>query len=165
MREKLFFYLSLIALFLWVGLIFWFSSRSSVTSADQSGGIVALLSKSLVYITSGKFVPNSKYLSELDHIIRKSAHMFLYFVLGFLTLNLIGYCQKIRQKVIFSLIFCILYSMSDELHQYYVPGRASLNKDIIIDSIGSAAGVFFHKLVIIIRKRHKLNNNNNKNIF
>lgn len=164
MRKKLNYYLSLIALFLWACLIFGFSSRSSTESASQSGGVVAILSKALVYISSGKFVPSGDFLSELDHITRKAAHFFIYLVLGFLTLNLTAYCQKIRHKVIISLIFCILYAISDELHQYFVPGRAALNKDVLIDSIGAAIGIYLYKLLIIIHKHHKPNNKN-KNIF
>lgn len=38
-------------------------------------------------------------------------------------------------------IFAVLYAASDELHQYFVPGRSCELRDVLIDACGAAAGV------------------------
>jgi len=35
-----------------------------------------------------------------------------------------------------ALLICILYAVSDEVHQLFIPGRGGQFKDVIIDSAG-----------------------------
>lgn len=37
-----------------------------------------------------------------------------------------------------ALAVCLLYAAGDELHQYFVPGRACLATDILVDALGFA---------------------------
>ncbi|MEK6846586.1 MAG: VanZ family protein [Nanoarchaeota archaeon] len=39
--------------------------------------------------------------------------------------------------IFFSLLFAVFYSITDELHQYFVPGRDSSLRDILLDSLGA----------------------------
>lgn len=36
---------------------------------------------------------------------------------------------------------CILYAISDEFHQLFVPGRGGQIRDVLIDSTGAIVGV------------------------
>ena len=45
------------------------------------------------------------------------------------------------QKILYSQIFVTIYAMSDEFHQYFIPGRAALVTDVMIDSIGGLFGM------------------------
>lgn len=36
---------------------------------------------------------------------------------------------------------CVLYAFTDELHQFFVPGRAFQFRDILFDALGAAAGI------------------------
>lgn len=47
-----------------------------------------------------------------------------------------------KKIFLFSCIFGILYAISDELHQYFVPGRISSFFDLGIDSLGAVLGSF-----------------------
>lgn len=38
------------------------------------------------------------------------------------------------------IISCLVYALSDELHQYFVPGRISCISDLIIDGMGVVLG-------------------------
>lgn len=38
-------------------------------------------------------------------------------------------------------MLCVLYAASDELHQYFVPGRAALVGDVVIDALCILPGV------------------------
>ena len=40
-----------------------------------------------------------------------------------------------------SLLVCVLYAISDELHQLFVSGRGAQVKDVLIDSAGATVGV------------------------
>ncbi len=50
---------------------------------------------------------------------------------------------------IITVIICFLYAISDELHQYFVPGRACRLLDIFIDTSG---GAFFCLIYYLYNK-------------
>jgi VanZ family protein len=44
-------------------------------------------------------------------------------------------------------IIAVLYGASDEIHQYFVPGRVCDIFDLVADSIGGFIGAFFTKKI------------------
>lgn len=140
-RKKI---INIIILFLWMGVIFIMSSFNADDSGSQSGLIVNVLSR---------FV-SIKNISMASFIIRKLAHFTEYFILGVLALN----CLKdyiAKKDILISIIFCFLYASSDEFHQTFVPGRAGLFTDVLIDSCGAIAGVFFFKFYGLKKVQHE----------
>ncbi len=90
-------------------------------------------------------------------VVRKCAHFFEFFLLGFLVLNFIKYYKKLNIKIIiYCILFCIIYAISDEIHQLFVSGRSCEIKDIIIDSSGSISGIFFYYLLYYNVNKTKL---------
>ena len=57
------------------------------------------------------------------------AHFILYFILGFFFINFLRYY----------FLFILFYSIFDEIHQYYVPGRYFEIMDIFVNIIGALA--------------------------
>ncbi len=55
--------------------------------------------------------------------------------------------NDISKKYLLSILICIIYATSDEIHQILVPGRACQIRDVLIDSIGSITGVYLYKLI------------------
>ena len=51
-----------------------------------------------------------------------------------------------KRTYIFAVILCVLYSISDEVHQYFVPGRSCELRDILIDISGCILAVLIIKL-------------------
>ena len=47
-----------------------------------------------------------------------------------------------RFLLLLLIVFCIVYGISDEIHQIFVPSRSSDIFDVIADSIGSIFGAF-----------------------
>lgn len=47
----------------------------------------------------------------------------------------------------------ILYGASDELHQWFVPGRSSDWRDWVADSLGVMAGIFLYRSFLSWRER------------
>ncbi|MFH1093504.1 MAG: VanZ family protein [Candidatus Omnitrophota bacterium] len=78
----------------------------------------------------------------------KLAHSLEYAVLSFLLARAFGNSKKNNLKIYFrflAVICAIVYAMSDELHQYFVPMRTPSIIDLIYDSIGAIIGQRFFK--------------------
>lgn len=123
-------------MFLWMLLIFLMSSFDATESTNQSNFIVNI-------ITNIFKIENIELLSL---IIRKLAHFTEYLILGFLAINMLNK-NDISKKYLLSILICIIYATSDEIHQILVPGRACQIRDVLIDSIGSITGVYLYKLI------------------
>lgn len=82
------------------------------------------------------FVASSIQNAELssaasaDFFIRKFLHFFIYFGLYFTFF-------KATKDYKISFVLSVLYAISDEIHQYFVPTRGAKITDIIIDSAGA----------------------------
>lgn len=86
-------------------------------------------------------------------LVRKTAHFTEYFVLG-LFLSLFWkrtkiICNRIFFRGFLSWLIGTVYAVSDEVHQYFVPGRSCEVRDICIDSAGVLVGVL---IVFLIRR-------------
>jgi VanZ family protein len=78
----------------------------------------------------------------------KLIHMSVYFIFGWLLTRAFhfGKQEPISKKVIIiSLLIGLFYGFSDELHQYFVPGRSSEFWDWLADSIGIILGIEFYR--------------------
>lgn len=120
---------NLILLIIWMILIFTMSSFNAIESSNQSGSIVMFISNIL----------NIDDLEFLSLLIRKIAHFTEYFILGILTINCFK-DYKLNNIFIYSLLFCIFYACTDEVHQLFIPGRSGNILDVLIDSTGSILG-------------------------
>lgn len=140
---------------LWMALIFYLSHQPVEKSNNLSKEITEIIIE-----TIEKVVPSKKFdLRTLNHILRKNAHFFAYFILGILVLNALR-VSSINgfNGIILTLMICILYAISDEVHQLFVPGRGGQVRDVIIDSAGAIAGIFGYKGLSVIRsKKYNIN--------
>ncbi len=73
-------------------------------------------------------------LGTWDTILRKSAHVIEYAVLGGLLYRALG-----RETL--ALAAGIAYAATDELHQHFVRGRHASPVDVAIDAVGVAVGM------------------------
>jgi VanZ family protein len=78
-----------------------------------------------------------------DFIIKKSAHVIEYGVLAIALYRALKQTKDSRLAGIYTLIFCMLYAMSDEFHQSFTPGRDPTVRDIIFDTIGASLAILF----------------------
>ena len=132
--------LSLIFLILWCLLIFYFSNQPGSVSSHSSGLIVKMVR---IIIPTGN-------VGLLTFIIRKLAHMFLYFVLTILTYNC--FKQFNFKKKYLIILFCFVYAISDEIHQLFIVNRSCELRDVLIDMIGVLIGYF----LVLLNERKKL---------
>jgi VanZ family protein len=74
-------------------------------------------------------------LGAIDIVLSKGAHLTEYAVLGFLLV------WATRREGA-ALLLGIAYAASDEVHQHFVPGRHGSALDVVIDTVGLAAGIY-----------------------
>lgn len=81
----------------------------------------------------------------------KVLHVLVYFVLGFLfarSMNFRNSLVMVRANFIWlSTFFCLLYGLSDEVHQLFVEGRSFEPGDIMADTVGGALGSLLFVLI------------------
>ncbi|MBI4395970.1 MAG: VanZ family protein [Elusimicrobia bacterium] len=78
-------------------------------------------------------------LGQWDLVLRKMAHITEYAILAALFWRALAKGSPLRKPMVFWLTvgFCVLYAVSDEWHQGFVPGRSPAILDVLIDSGGT----------------------------
>ncbi|OCB00911.1 VanZ family protein [Clostridium beijerinckii] len=142
--------------FFWMGFIFYMSGNNGTISHEQSTKVVNIIEnaqrnqeKSQAENKSNSPQPNKNNInvqqaeaSNLDHIVRKNAHAFMYMVLGILvSAALFSYNKNGKGMIIYILFICLFYAVTDEFHQSFIPGRTSLVSDILVDFMGAMIGL------------------------
>jgi VanZ family protein len=91
----------------------------------------------------------------LDIILRKIAHATEFGLLAYLIFSALEIHKINYKKAIFlASIFALLYALSDEYHQSFVPGREMALVDFLIDATGVLMAFF---LLLFSKKRKNLN--------
>ncbi len=104
--------IDLSVLILFCGLIFWLSSQEQLP------------------------IPNSFENQDKVH------HFIAYFVMGVLAWRAFNHFDLSLKKRIWATIgFCSLYGISDELHQFFVPGRETSAWDWLTDNAGVVTAI------------------------
>lgn len=106
-------------LFYWLPPIIWMTT-------------IFYLSSKLRVTVTGKFLFDFFFFKML-HVIE---YAILYFLLfrAFYSIN--NQQLTINKKLLYPIFFSILYSISDEVHQTFVPTREGKIRDILIDNLG-----------------------------
>lgn len=131
-----------LAVFFWLsaaacaGCIFWLSSKDGNQSQNMSDSVRGILMKLFGPLLN-------------SFIVRKFAHFFEYAALGFL-IGCALFLSRRRFSPVISVICSALYSISDEIHQYFVPGRACRIFDVGVDTLGALTGTLILALIILI---------------
>lgn len=141
------FYLYLILTLIWMMVIFGFSAQPGEDSSKMSGFVVDLLG----FI----FMKNEFLINSASFIVRKAAHMSEYAILAILLHRLISETTYRANAYPIALIGAFLYACSDEFHQLFIPGRAGLVQDVLIDTCGALLGLCFLSLFLwMIHKKN-----------
>jgi VanZ family protein len=80
-------------------------------------------------------------LGTWDLVLRKLAHTAEYAVLGALLVRALGRPAP-------ALALGVLYAVSDELHQHFVPGRRGAPFDVLIDAVGVTIGILVWRSLV-----------------
>lgn len=135
--KKIIKYIPIILLILHCGLIFFFSAQCKESSNKASKGFVDVVEE--VTVEQGQEVSEEQH-EQILLVVRKSAHFVLFLVLGIYA-YLSAESLKLKRKLVYALLFCLIYAASDEIHQIFVPGRSGEVRDAFIDLCGSVIGI------------------------
>lgn len=98
----------------WMGLIFYLSSRSDLpTPNGLSAEVEAILGHLTMYAVLAALVANALADSGISSV----------------------------RRLIYAFVFAVLYGVSDELHQSFVPGRNPDIFDLMVDGVGACLGL------------------------
>ena len=122
-------------------IIFSFSSETGEQSKEVSEGVLSIIIEYLGNIVS-------------HNVLRKIAHFTEYAALGFCMSGAICFTFS-KNKFDIPLIPCVLFAVSDEIHQYFVPERACRVFDVFVDSCGSSVGILIFLLIVFLIRKHK----------
>ena len=112
--------------------------------------ITILLAIEIFYFSSLSRAPIKKALP----FISITYHFIVFFLLAFFLFQSIKSKNKIKtSQVIITLLISIIYAISDEIHQLFVPLRHGGMFDILIDSIGIFCAIL---ICLYLQKKSKL---------
>lgn len=143
--------ISIILLFCWMGFIFLLSSQNASDSSNTSAEFIIAFMR-LIYPNFETFslAKQLELVSNLQFFVRKAAHFTIYGILGaFSFLSFITYKEiKPYLRLLISLSVCLVYSITDEIHQLFVVGRSGEIRDVCIDFCGSLLAVAILYLIV-----------------
>lgn len=137
--------------------IFMFSSDTGSESNEKSDSFIIKTAETLL----GKNLSEKEEIKIIEKYfvpVRKSAHFFIYLLLGFLIISYIREFDSVTKRtILLSVLICMLYACSDEIHQLAVSGRSGELFDVIIDTLGSSVGVFSYYCIDKFKMRRCFN--------
>ena len=157
MKKRLVRVLTLVFAVLMAAVIFFFSAQNGEISGDSSDK----LSEKILSLF-GAFEEADTVAMEMvmtvGSVLRKVAHFTEYFVFGAVVCGFFAtFSWKKRWTGAISFAIGALYAVSDELHQYFVPGRCASVWDVLLDSAGVLCGVLavIGVTVLLTRREEK----------
>ena len=149
-----------VLLVFWMGFIFSMSCENAEKSSNTSGQTIRVVLSVVPEFEKQPEEVKVNIIEKLQFIVRKSAHFIGYMILGILASGLILQYENINKKYPLAFLICVIYAISDEIHQLFVPGRSGQVRDVLIDSAGSFLGIIlvmaFVKILIKFNKKHKI---------
>ena len=153
----------IILILTWMFLIFGFSAENG----DESQSLSDKITIKVVHIIKPSYdsMPKDEqkvFFNKVSYIVRKIGHFGEYGILGLLVTGFIITFDKIRNIdkkryiVGFTALWCLIYAMTDEIHQMFVDGRSAKVLDVFVDIAGGCvAAVIFVLILKRIDKRKK----------
>lgn len=143
---------------IWMGAIFTFSSQVSDKSSNTSGNTIRFVLNKLQITKNMNKQQENELVESLQGPVRKMAHFSVYALGGIISYMLFSqYEISNKKRIVYSLLLCMIYAITDECHQYFVPGRSCELRDILIDSSGALLGIF---ITHVIKLQFRLDNKN-----
>lgn len=134
----------------WMFLIFYMSNQPADISNNQSDFVIEFLNFLGIELND--------YFGDLaSFIVRKGAHFTEYLILFFLSYN-VSKTYFIKRNGLYSIIFVFIYALSDEFHQYFIPGREMKFIDVMIDTVGGIFGAILLNINNLLKKQRAKNN-------
>ena len=128
------------------------SNQPAEVSTKQSDLVIKLFSAIGIDL-------NTHLGSLASFIVRKAAHFTEYFILYYFAILVCKNYVDIKRARIYSLFIVLGYAITDEIHQYFIPGRSMAIRDVIIDFSGGVFGFIINWVIYKLKykKQNKYN--------
>ena len=130
----------------WMILIYALSAKT----ADVSGGESTYITE--IFLKFFLDNPRRELIDISEIIFRKLCHFGEYAVLSFFVYMMLRSFGFTAKRASLAILISALYAVTDEVHQYFVPGRACRIFDIAIDTLGAS----FAYLTVNIKRVFKI---------
>ena len=125
-------------------MIAWFEKNGWI-----SWIITIVIAGLIFYFSSLTFPAGSGSGSNIYSIFY---HIIIFFLFAlFLSISLVK--GKIKKDIILAIAIGIVYGISDEIHQLFVPGRSSAIFDVFLDSFGILTASVIYLLMLEFRDK------------
>ena len=150
-----------VAVLINMAIIYFFSEESMEDSGNRSTGIV----EKIMYLLhpdydSLKWSMRMEIMASTHRLVRKLAHFAEFGLLGFLSAWLVAYVNRRKKWIrawlewLIPVVFCLLYAISDEVHQIF-SNRGASAKDVVIDFAGAVTGILLLRAILGIVRAAK----------
>ena len=140
-------WISLAATLAIMALIFLLSSQPGEQSGALSEQVLDRVQQSG---TADVFIPEW-FSGNVQANVRKWAHVYIYAMLGagmMATAVTWRWSRTLPWCGFLAALACTAFSVSDEVHQFFVPGRAMLATDVGVDALGFVPGILLAGAVV-----------------
>ncbi len=152
----------IILIIIWMITVFKFSNQGGTESSSTSAKVTKVIVD--VIVNDKKEENKVQIANKVEKVVRKFAHYTIYTIGGFLIMNYAYSTDKTKkQKVSGSLLFGAFYAATDEIHQYFVPGRSARLFDVGIDSLGVMTGILIYIALMVCHIKNKTYENGVEN--
>ena len=126
---------------IWMIFIFYMSAQTG----GESGSLSERITRPVIDLLDHIFNYGEHYavaFDRMEFIIRKCAPMTEYAIFTVFTyIALLTDGVRLPKRRYSALLTAVLLASSDELHQWFVPGRSGCVKDVCIDTVGAVAAL------------------------
>ena len=148
--------LSIILVLFWMVFIFYNSNEIGKISDNKTEKIIVnVVSKVSNVDKDDKSMKD--IIKKIKVPLRKSAHFFEYFLLAILIMNMLLSFGLSKWNAFICSIVCLLYAISDEVHQLFTDGRSGCVSDVLLDSSAAFIATYLFNRFINMRIKYEKN--------
>lgn len=145
-------------------IIFGFSGENATASSGLSTKVSTKIVEIGETLSGAQLSPDAKMnvIEKIHVMVRKTAHFTEYAILAMLLLlpGYLSWQKRGNRLYVQTEVICVLYAVTDEIHQLFISGRSCRVTDMLIDSAGAATGII--GILILVKLAKYLNNRNKK---
>jgi VanZ family protein len=99
--------------------------------------IPALVMMGAIFFFSSLPASRIPFFGEWDLLVKKGGHVTGYAMLGVSYFYALPPRLSTSYRALTALLMAVTFAVSDEFHQFFVEGRTSTLRDVLIDALGS----------------------------
>ena len=131
-----------------MAFIFYNSAAAGEASSGTSMKLALMVTPAVVQnYEELSVMEKSEAVAAINSILRTFAHFLEFALLGFLVMLCMKTFPTLRKKafpnkkrLLLTISVCLLYAVSDEVHQLFVDGRTCDAFDVAVDTLGAFLG-------------------------